>query len=79
MSNEQDSIISSQSTTSNHQDSSKNLSFTLSIDNSIRSLNQPCEIGRTTTTIVPSLAIPEIDIVIYEKVNKSHSDSSDDG
>ncbi|CAF1464570.1 unnamed protein product [Rotaria sordida] len=70
MTTKQDSIISSQSATSSLQDTSTNASFISSICcNSITSINLPSIIGRTTAAMVPSFALPEVDLVIYEKVN----------
>ncbi|CAF1237157.1 unnamed protein product [Rotaria sp. Silwood1] len=51
-----------QPASSNHQDTSKNLSFTLSTHQSIRPLNRPYTIGRTTAAIIPSLAISDVDM-----------------
>ncbi|CAF3790439.1 unnamed protein product [Rotaria sp. Silwood1] len=70
---ESGSIPSAQPVSSNHQDTSYDLSFTLSTHHSMRALNQPYTIGRTTAAIIPSLAIPDVDMVIYEKVHPSPS------
>ncbi|CAF1492228.1 unnamed protein product [Rotaria sordida] len=72
MTTKQDSIISSQLVASSLQDTSTNASFISSICcNSITSTNLPSTIGRTTAAIVPSFALPGVDIVIYEKANDS--------
>ena len=66
---EQYSMIPLESTTQYEQHSSTIVPLTLSICNSTKSLDYPSTKGRTTAAIIPSLKLPGVDVVIYEKVN----------